>query len=108
LIIPYLGTNKEFEKKANKLVVECFEKMKKGEISKEKIEEVKNKIVNIKKTNEDVLEEILSNYANKLLLGLDSTTEEIKQINKIDKKDIIKFAKKVIPDTIFTLTKEEE
>lgn len=103
LIILHTAVSRENETLAIRLMKESLNDMKNGNISEEELENAKKLITTTLNMSEDVPGRIIDNYLYKNLYGLDELEERIKKYNKVTKKDIVNFAKKVKLNTILCI-----
>lgn len=100
LIIIHTAISPENENLAIKLIKKALSDMENGNITEEEIENAKKFITTTLNMNEDVPGRIIDNYLYKNLYELDDIEIRIKNYNKITKKEIVDFAKKVKLNTI--------
>ena len=74
--------------------------MVKGDISEEEIENAKKLITTSLNMSLDVPARIIDNYVFENLFGLEKIDVRINKYNKVNKKDIVEFAKKIKLNTI--------
>lgn len=96
----YEATKKEVEKELNK--------MKNGKFTKQDMKSAKESLLSILKEIPDFQNAIVDSYFNNLYLDADEVKEQIANIKKITKEDVIAIAKKIDIDTIFLLKEQEK
>lgn len=97
------GINARDFKKCLRLVKKELKNMMLGKFEEEKIEEAKLTYLNSFKELKDSPSSILNAYVSHEYLGLDLIDEREKQIEKVTKKMVVDFAKKVHVDTVYVL-----
>lgn len=97
------GIEKEDYKKTVSLIKKQLKDMTQGKFSEEDLEKAKVIYVSGCKGLFDSPASINSTYISYVYLDSDPVEERIKQIAKVTKEDVVKFAKKVHLDTIFLL-----
>lgn len=107
-MIIYSGIDKKNEKNAIKLIKRCLKDICHGKFSKELFLNSKNTIISSIKASLDNPIGLINNYYAKVLVGSLTPNERIEMINKVTKDDIISFAKKVNPHSIYILESEDE
>lgn len=95
--------------KALELIRKQIEDMKKGDFTEEEIENAKKTIIATIKTIDDEQDTQITYYFGQELSNLKATAEEyMKNIEKINKQDIINIANNVAINTIYFLTGGEK
>lgn len=107
LMVISSGIDKKNYKKAVSLIKKEVKNMQEGKFT---IEDINNGKITYKsgiKSLEDKPSNIVGTYASMNYLGYDPLDEKIKNVDKIDKDMIVKFAKKIHLDTIYLLEGED-
>ena len=97
------GIDKKNYKKTVSLIKKNLKAMQMGQFSNEDIMKAKITYVNSIKELEDNAQNILSMYTGIEYLGSDTIDNRIKKINKVTKKQVMKFASKLHLDAIYLL-----
>lgn len=97
------GIDKKNYDKTLELIKEELHNMLLGNFTEQDIDNAKKSYINYVISSLDSPNGIVSMYMSKEYLNKDLTEEKISNINKVSKKDLIKFAKKIKLDTIFLL-----
>lgn len=99
----YAGINKEDFDKTYKLIQEEMDNMKKGNIPDEIIDGVKNIYYNSLISIEDYQDDMVNSFISEIYTNNDDIKVRKKEIEKVTKDDIVKFASKVHIDTVYLL-----
>ena len=78
-----------------------------GNFSDELLENVKKIYLSSLKSIEDYQDDLIGNFISEIYLNDDDLSIRRKKIEKVSKKDLIEFAKKVHMDTIYLLKGED-
>lgn len=100
LLILHTAVSNKNENVAIKLMKKALNDMVKGDISEEEIENAKKLITTSLNMSLDVPGRIIDNYVFENLFGLEKIDVRINKYNKVNKKDIVEFAKKIKLNTI--------
>lgn len=107
-MIIYSGIDKNNERDALKLMKNCLKDVSHGKFSKELLENSKNTIISSIRAGLDNPIGLINNYYAKVLVGSLKPEERIEKISKVTKDEIIVFAKKVNPYSIYILESDDE
>ena len=102
LMYVYSGLDASQVSKASKIIDEQLENICSGDITDEELMLAKKSIINAKRSSLDSASGMLSDLEAGLILGL-IADEFVERIENISTTDVIKVAKKIKKDTIFTL-----
>lgn len=100
LIILHTAISKENEGLAIKLMKKALLDMENGNITDDELDNAKKLVTTNLNMSLDNPGKIIDNYIFKNLYGLDSIEKRIENYNKVTKKDILNFSKKVKMNTI--------
>lgn len=99
----YAGIDSENYEIVKKLINQEMRKIENGDFSEDDISRSKYIYHNALKEMEDFQGGLLDNIISNKLIGTDSLKTKHKNIDKVSKEDIIKYAKKIHIDSIFFL-----
>lgn len=103
LILIRAGIDKDAYTKCVSLIEECLASMKKGDFTLGDINTAKEYYNTALEETLESETKIINNYYMMELIGTDTIEEKRKKMNKVEKDEIVKVAKKVSIDTIFLL-----
>lgn len=103
LILIRAGIDKDAYTKCVSLIEECLASMKKGDFTLRDINTAKEYYNTALEETLESETKIINNYYMMELIGTDTIEEKRKKMNKVEKDEIVKVAKKVSIDTIFLL-----
>ena len=103
LILIRAGIDKDAYTKCVSLIEECLASMKKGNFTLRDINTAKEYYNTALEETLESETKIINNYYMMELIGTDTIEEKRKKMNKVEKDEIVKVAKKVSIDTIFLL-----
>ena len=106
-LIVSAGISAKKTKEVIKITEKQIAKIQNGEISEEKLTEVKQLYKNILLESKDSQMSIMNNLIARVTRGADDITGRFKMVDKITMKDIINFAGKMKLDTIYLLEGNE-
>ena len=107
LFFIYAGISKKNYNKTKEEVLKQMEEMKKGKFTKKEIDNARTYIKTILEEAEDYEYAIIDRYFNNLYFDIDSKEEQLKNIDKVTKEDIIKLANKIKIDTILLIEEKK-
>lgn len=99
-------SSKNYESTKNE-VMNQIKEMKQGLFNDKDINDAKEVILNIIEEINDNPWSIIDHYNNYLYFGADTIENQIQEINKIQKDDIVNVANKINIDTVFLLKEDE-
>lgn len=102
------GINRDDYDKTIELIKQELDKIKTGDFTDKDIKEAKNIYITGCKETYDSPNLIISSYLSYEYASLDLAHDRIKKIESVTKDDIIKFASKVVIDTIYLLEGERK
>lgn len=108
LFLIYAGISKDNFKLALDEINKNILDMKKGKFTESDIKDAKIFIRSVIEESFDYQSSIVERYFNSLYFDLDDKKKQLEIINKINKNDIIKFAKKINIDTILLVEEKYE
>lgn len=100
LLLLHTAISPDNEELAIKLMKKALNDMLNGNIKEEELENAKKLITTTLNMSLDIPGRIIDNYVFENLYGLDKLETRINNYNKVTKKDIIEFAKKIKINTI--------
>lgn len=102
----YAGIDGEKFEKTHNLIKEQMKNIEKGNFDDELLEGVKKIYYNSLKSTLDYQDDMMTSHISEVFLNYDSIEQRKKEMEKITKEDIMKFAKKVHIDTVYLLKGE--
>ena len=99
-------SSKNYESTKNE-VMNQIKEMKQGFFNDKDINDAKEVILSIIEEINDNPWSIIDHYNNYLYFGADTIENQIQEINKIQKDDIVNVANKINIDTVFLLKEDE-
>ncbi len=103
LLIINAGIDSNNYEKTARLIRKEINNISKGQISELDVENAKNYLINSLKEVFDFPGLVINHHMEKEYYGIEEIDEQVKNIQKITKNDVIEFSKKVFVDTVFFL-----
>lgn len=107
MMIVYAGIDAKNEKKAIELIKKSLKEMQQGKFTEEELEKNKTLLLAAAKASLDIPSSIVGNYLFHNLLGISLTEDRMDEIRKVTKEDVVKVAKKMKCNIIYTLKDQE-